>query len=54
LGARGGRLQIIEFFELEGPWLRRHERKKNKKHWPSGIIEQADFSSKPVGKLALM
>lgn len=37
LGAEGG-VQIIEFFELEGPWLRRHERKKNEKHWPSGII----------------
>lgn len=30
MGARGGRLQIIEFFELEGPWLRSHEGKKQK------------------------
>lgn len=29
LGA-GVCVQIIEFFELEGPWLRRHERKKTK------------------------
>lgn len=58
-GRGGGEIcwQIIEFFELEGPWKVEkgpggHEREKKKKR-PSGIVCR-DFSLKPVGKLELV